>query len=246
MTKKIAVIGCSHSDLTQPNRSWIYGFSKYDVEVHSYAMSGQGLNYHDFVLKYICNHCPDQYDAAIVQLTGTNRWWIPTPIMEDPDRLDILSNEVYPGIIDKKFKAEWRYSNTPVSCHDSVSFNTWIARNGLTGMHDLESKLSDSWNSIVTQWGMEFIKFLDVYEKIFPNFFYFGWQWENNNNISGDTQLGSAHEFLRKKYGDFGLAGFLDDTLHLTDEGNSVFFNEYIMNSKIGDYLKNECGLKQI
>ena len=242
--KRIAIVGCSHSDSTQPNEPWYMGFDKHCVDVHCYAMSGQGLQYQDFILKYLSNTCRDYYDAVIVQLSGTSRYFIPTP---NPDNnvdvpLQFNLQNTWNAFYDMKPKLEWMYTTNQFKCSDNTTVETWLAQNGNTGMKEfIHQENTETANSICVQYGRQFIDFLPFYEKVFDNFFYFGWQWESDNNIGYDKNV---HEFLIDRYGEFHLAELLDDTLHLTSQGNRVCFNEYIMNSKIGDYLY-ECGLKE-
>jgi len=83
MTKRIAILGCSHSDWQQgptERRGWIEQIATQypNIEFHSFARMGHGSLWYDFILKHIiANFEPNYFDAVIIQLTAQGRWLFP-------------------------------------------------------------------------------------------------------------------------------------------------------------------------
>lgn len=81
--KKVAIIGCSHTDWFQGNKErvgWVEQLSLAfpSIEFHSFAAIAHGPLYYDLVLKHIITEYPENYfDGVIVQLTGKGRWLFP-------------------------------------------------------------------------------------------------------------------------------------------------------------------------
>ena len=75
--------------------------------------------------------------------------------------------------------------------------------------------------------------------------FVFDW-WDGNtndtyNHMERVTNIGQQKSFwhwMIEKYSiEYILENFIDETTHCTPLGNKVLFEEYICNSRIGNYL---------
>lgn len=241
MRKKIAVIGCSHSDINQEHMNWIYHLPmNHNVEVDCYSIAGQGNYYQDFVLRYIALNFADTYDAVICQHTGHSRYWVPIgtatelETMRKPPRFEV------DGCNRMVFNIHWLYSVDARTWNFKLGDYTGLCSQGDVGTYEVSDmahtakQYKDSNRSVVTHHCDMIIDMLPMYANIFKNFFYFGWQWSANNNINMERNV---IEEIRHLGGDTALANFLDDTLHLTTPGHKFMYEHYIMKSKIGDYL---------
>lgn len=241
MRKKIAVIGCSHSDINQENMNWVYHLPmNHDVEVDCYSIAGQGNYYQDFVLRYIALNFADTYDAVICQHTGHSRYWVPIGTEIELETISTPAKFDVDGCNKLAFNIHWLFTSGTQPWHLKLGEFTGLSSQGSVGALKIPDTVQDakhykdSGSSVVTHHCNMIIGMLPMYENIFKNFFYFGWQWSANNNINMERNV---IEEIRHLRGDTALANFLDDTLHLTTPGHKFMYQNYIMKSKIGDYL---------
>jgi len=252
--KKIAIIGCSHSYYLECDKNWTTMFPE-DYIIHNYSAAGHGVQYFDFVLKYIVANKLD-YDCVIIQLTSSTRWQFPiTGHTSDKLRTDEIS--------DRYINYSFNYAH--VLAHESMDFEDLYENHELSFLDDISiindsmiqpcdniedtnfkefpinRSTSDTWTS---EYYNLFTQTLHMYEHHFPNVFWWRFANESINNIGHDTtalETVIKHEEL---YGD--LNDIIDDTLHLTPLGYRILFDEYIMKSKIGDYVRSNTNDKSI
>ena len=219
--KRIAILGCSHSDLNSNDHiNWTTFLArKYpNIIFDNYAASGHGHLYMDIVLK----HClyEKNYDSIIVQLTGSNRWSI--PLQTDmtnhtwhkckywnggPDSLDNLNRMILPS-------PRANIAGTGVHWDmfkDNKNISLW--QHGLVVPSYKQSQyIPGKLSSLADYYTDLFVKTLSKTN---------GVKYFSVKNYIGDN-IGlkdSITNILKNKYGDEGLANRLDDTLHLTEQG---------------------------
>jgi hypothetical protein len=235
----IAVIGCSHSSYRQSPDTWtaVMAAQYPTIEFHDYASGGSGAQYVDMVLKLILD-C--DYDLVIVQNTSSQRWCI----SKGSSRL-YRENGEFVNIFEKQHSHLpnlWHYTlevnshkyneTIPQNCPNKISF--WDERS--------EYFTYPEFYTLITRTTLE-----KVYSKLFKNLMYFGWpvtyyEYESTDNIGKgmsamDWLFGKYQKNLEQEY--WIAERFFDETLHLNPEANKMFFNEYIMTSKIGEFLEN-------
>ena len=249
---RIAVIGCSHSDLNQGVQFYGYGSNWVElmakqyphIEFHNYSKGGMGNLYFDTVLKHIIATKPSNYyDCVILQLTTQGRWFVPltySPFEEG----DI-------GI--------WYESDTTVKNLKNVEFNRGYIKIGNNfesfepwdkgeqySKHFQSVKEVYNAQGIPTYFDKSFSALsLKLYERFFKTMLVFDW-WDGNTDdlyphmmrVTNIGQDASFWHWMNNKYGiEYVLENLVDETTHCTPLGNKVLFEEYIRNSKLGSYL---------
>lgn len=219
--KRIAILGCSHSDLNSNDHiNWTTFLArKYpNILFDNYAASGHGHLYMDIALK----HClyENNYDSIIVQLTGSNRWSI--PLQTDmtshtwqkcnywnggPDSLDNLNRIILPTP-----RANLAGNGVHWDLfYDHRNISLW--QNGLViPKHKQSQYIPGELSSLAQYYTDLFVKMLNNTNRIkyFSVKNYLGDNMGLNDSIIG---------ILKNKYGSDGVANRLDDTLHLNTQG---------------------------
>lgn len=242
--KKIAIIGCSHSYYLQCNQNWTTMFPD-GIEIHNFSLAGHGVMYFDYVLKYIIAN-KLHFDAVIIQLTGNTRWQFPvTGTCSDDLKVETISDNYYNYWID--------YAHATISQiipHEEIMKNELFsdARFYNSGMLIHEEDLTKSQfhedninitanETWITEYYKLFVDTLHLYESSLENIFYWRFGLEVINNIGQDIKpaldvvIDQTHLYDE-------LDDVVDDSLHLTPLGYRILFDEYIMKSKIGDWVK--------
>lgn len=234
--KKVLVVGCSHSDfhsLSEDNCefpwNWFIADRYPNIEVHNYALKGMSNFYSDMVLKKVIAENL-QFDAVIVNLTEPSRFTLP---LNYTNFISWNCNTITGNYFDYKLDAAYcRIFSDSCSTPKDKNVNQIFLNN--IANYTKESKLILYYNNI-------FIKSLKLYENYFSNFFYWcAFPSVNNiNNKNNINQKFSAIEFLNKTYGQrYTFKHFLEPGLHINKKGAEVLFDDYIMPSAIGDFLK--------
>jgi hypothetical protein len=253
--KKIAIIGCSHSAYNRGEQNWSTMFPD-DFIIHNYSMSGHGVQYFDFILKYIVANKLD-YDCVIIQLTHTSRWQFPIT--------GYSSNKLHTMVISDRY-INYAVNYAHATAHDTVDYEDLYANHQMTFLDDVsifnggfkQSRddikqttfeqfginrfQQDTW---VTEYYNLFVQTLHMYENYFPNVFWWRFASTPIDNIGHDAHTALETVISKKElYGD--LNDIIDDTLHLTPLGYRILFDEYIMKSKIGDYVRSNTNDKSV
>jgi hypothetical protein len=234
--QRIAVIGCSHSNHHSCEDIWAIQIARnHNVHIDNYATSGHGVIYFDFVLKYIIAN-KIEYDCIIIQHTGINRWTLPLEGFTTHRKMvsrPVLSN--YNSMA---------YDIARANLSMPVMFQTAKKMEEVSSMYnDLGTVVKDkhknyqvndagTFTNFASEYFNLFVNTLSLYEKIFKNIFHFSF----SNNNAGNIGLPNFESWLAANYGD--VMKYYDETRHLTSEGNTILYSEYIMNSPIGDYLR--------
>jgi len=253
--KKIAIIGCSHSYYGECETNWTTMFPD-DFIIHNYSLAGHGVQYFDFILKYLVANKMD-YDCVIIQLTSATRWQFPVSGHTSNELIEWKVSDNYVNYSVNYSHAtahdtvdhEDLYKNYPMKFLNDISiFNHGFkrSRDNLTDAEfdrfDINSSQQETW---VTEYYNLFTQTLHMYESQFPNVFW--WRFANTpiNNIGHGTHTALDTVINKKElYGD--LNDIVDDTYHLTPLGYRILFDEYIMKSKIGDYVRSNTNDKSI
>jgi len=246
---RIAIIGCSHSYYNECDENWTTLFPSNFV-IHNYSAAGHGVQHFDFVLKYIIAN-KLEYDCLIIQLTGTTRWQFPiTGHCSDEILINKISDKYVNFAVDYShatannvIKFEELYENNGISSFDDISLHTKglmqsrsiaITDSDFVA-HDINISEGNTW---VTEYYKLFVDTLHLYEPYFKNVFYWKFSSDVINNIGRDDATALDVVLNSKElYGD--LNDIIDDTYHLTPIGYGILFDEYIMKSKIGDYVRS-------
>jgi hypothetical protein len=249
MNKKVLVLGCSHSDFE--NRSnfknendsqlnyelpwnWFIAERYPNMEVHNYALEGMSNFYTDFILKKVISE-RHHYDAVIINLIESSRFTIPLNLNS---KFMFTVNRPASNYINYKLTASYarvfhnRINMPGYQKQTADSFDPQFLK-------DLGKYTPDS--PFISFYNKSFLRSLELYENYFDNFFY----WcafpdkttrNNKNNIG---QPLSAIDFLYKNYGEnYTVKYLLEPGLHFNQKGAEILFDEYVMPSKIGDFLK--------
>jgi len=218
-------------------------------------MPGHGIQYFDFILKYLVANKLD-YDCVIVQLTGSSRWQFPITGYSSNEFNTITVSDRYVNYATNYAHAtahntvdyEDLYENIPMSFLDDISIFNHGNKQPRDNIEDtnfnkytINRLQQETW---ISEYYKLFTQTLHMYEHHFPNVFWWRFANESINNIGHDTtslETVIKHEEL---YGD--LNDIINDTLHLTPLGYRILFDEYIMKSKIGDYIRSNTNDKSI
>jgi len=254
--KKIAIIGCSHSYYGECEQNWTTMFPE-DFIIHNYSMPGHGVQYFDFILKYIVANKLD-YDCVIVQLTGSNRWQFPITGYSSNKLREWKVSDTYINYAAQASHAtahdsidhEDLYKNIPMRFLDDISIYNHGLKQSRVNLeetdfkeHTINRAHQDTWTS---EYYDLFTQTLHMYEHYFPNVFWWRFGQSHPNTNIGRDDLTALNTIISKTelYGD--LNDIIDDTLHLTPHGYRILFDEYIMKSKIGDYVRSNTNDKSI
>lgn len=234
--KRIAVIGCSHSNHHSCPDIWAVQISRnHNVHVDNYATSGHGAVYFDFVLKYIVAN-KIEYDCVILQHTGISRWSMPLEGFSTGRKM--VSRPVSPNYNYMSYDIARANLSMPVMFHNAKKLEEVSSMYNNLGTviksqhNDYQINDDGTYKNFATEYFDLFTSTLEIYERYFKHFYHFSF---SNTNI-GNLNKPNFESWLARKYGD--VMNYYDDTRHLTSEGNTILYSEYIMNSLIGDYLR--------
>ena len=230
---KVAVIGCSHSDLnlqeynnppTLPPKkgnafhSWIVHAAESNPQVHfdCYAKAGEGAIYFDFCLKNIVNQ---DYDMCIVQLTTDRRWMF--PLNYKLDQTDTWTTHK----VTKNLNA-FLFQPEHINVCGNVSDIKSKTRN-----YDKQSFVKNflPTNNLSETYSKLFLESLEtVYAKCFKNFIYFT-MWNDDHYANNIGHEKTGFDFLTQKYGQkYFKKNFVTTDYHLNYEGAKIFYEDYL------------------
>lgn len=260
--KRVAVIGCSHSSYDQvvhgpssDGKDWIHHLSNItdNFEFYSFAAEGHGPLYYDYALKDIVLKYPKTYfDVLIVQYTVGGRWFVPIRsgkyIREgqnqetDFEPLNVTPNYVFYRLrpqrvsLSRNRATAWQVDRTSYRMRKKINdIETYF-----DAMYDPEG--------LATHYESNFAKLLiPLYGQYFNQVFCFDFSntmfnaetidenFQYRNNIGATKPF---KNFLTDKYGVEHVAKyFFDSSFHCSKLGNEVLVNEYLIPSKLGEYL---------
>jgi hypothetical protein len=256
VTKRVAIIGCSHSDWQQseqvPNKvGWVeqLAINFPHVEFHSFAKMGHGALWYDFVLKHLIDKYEDYFDSVIVQLTAKGRWIFP------------LRHTAY----DEKWLTENRLPNYKIhslksnriamtqygSFECALSEDPYFFRQTEKVKPIIDCYTSTIDNNSYDNFSIQYENLFEntlmkLYSNHFKKFFYFTFfnEYKINNtefNIAQMGNIGHNKPFVQwaiERYGEKKtVIDIFDNSWHTSKIGEDIFFKEYIMTSNIGKYL---------
>lgn len=248
MKLKVAVIGCSHTDLYVPPRikipeglhevsdndsfSWLWHTSQAnkDIDFDCYAMGGAGSIYFDAVLKHIVQNKLN-YDACILQLTSESRWLLPF----NHDKNVTWSHSPLTANLnacDTFFSLMWIHPSSFATGHTSDRYRKTIKRVGLPFIktHCQGEPFSEDYNQ----------SFADTCEKIYGKFFK---QFYYFTILSGTTHnnIGLKKDVFEHFLDNYDNRTFVNKWLtrdkHFNYHGSKIFA-EKIVQTNIIDKIK--------
>jgi len=207
-----------HEDISHLSYSWLYHAAKDNPDINfvSYALQGTSHFYFDLVLK----HCMDKgFDACLVQLTGYDRFLIPT---SDFNLTDIWKEQIITkNLTDVKLVCNHiKLFTNAIGIDESLNLQT---KGVLTSIQNTfyNSMIPNTFTGLL-------IKSLDkLYSQIYKKLFYFSWETQSQkNNIDHPI---SVLSFLINKYGEKKLINdLMTDDLHLNYAGSLLAYQDYI------------------
>lgn len=234
--KRIAVIGCSHSNHHSCEDIWAVQIARnHNVHIDNYATSGHGVIYFDFVLKYIIAN-KIEYDCVILQHTGISRWSMPLEGFSNNRKM--VARSVMPNYNHMAYDIARANISIPVMFHTARKMEEVSSMYNNLGTvikdshHEYQINDDGTYRNFATEYFGLFCSTLDIYEKYFNHFYHFSF---GNTNI-GNIDKPNFEYWLSRKHDD--VSNYYDETRHLTSAGNTILYSEYIMNSPIGDYLR--------
>lgn len=221
--KKVAIIGCSHSDIhSNDHENWTTFLARRysNINFHNYASSGHGHVFHDLVLKHVMYE--EEYDKIIVQLTGDNRWSIPLPHDINLDDKWIIEQHGSCGNMYKHRLKFARYNTTSFNstCDQDLlqklktlkEYNRGsLSVNGFNLPEAKEWQYTPGVHTMAQYYSKLFVKSLDRLPVV-----YFSFHNDMGNNIG---LPGTITSIFGERWGELGLVERLDDTLHCTNKG---------------------------
>ncbi len=233
MRKKIAIVGCSHSAERYDKsgaRSWSW-LLKDLCHVDNYAQPGHGVLEYDTALKHIVAE-KKSYDALIIQYTGVHRWHYP------------IAGPSYHRFVEKKHDdnySDWYSDVSKKVLTGNLQPLKNVERPHIHGNYISEEKKSNYYNNDTgmsqASYYLELFRqtLFDFYQPYFKKIFYFSTtsNFDDHNNLGHDNL---AFEFILNS--GHPIEDLIDDTNHLTSLGNSVLYNEYLLKSPLGNYIK--------
>jgi hypothetical protein len=267
MKKRIAILGCSHTDWQQGSRArrgWVEQLAVQfpDVEFHNFARMGHGSLWFDFVLKHlIANYEPDYFSAVIVQLTARGRWLFPLRHSVDKDQwLSHVFKKRPIGNYYTHMLKSHRVVTTQHGTFETGSYirdwehEPWAFRTDTDIANDIGKHYQnwhphDNYDNFSLQYEDLFgDTLLKLYRPHFRNFFYFTFF----NSYSPKPEeykeyhvgnIGPSKPFVQwaiDKHGEEKVVlDMFDNTWHTSQQGEDIFVNEYILPSEIGNYLRS-------
>jgi len=257
--KRVAIIGCSHSDYLDNSKIdvnfglWIPMLCERfpNIEFHNFSQGGHGHLYQDMVMKYL-RFATSPYDMYIVQLTGMSRWMVPikgtSTWWDQADMQGAFTTDR------RNIKNYIKYSWLPPRlCNVGVELPRYndlqevypqhMNQGKNTKIHlDLKELENDtgSFRNMAVFHSYLFLKELQFMDNGSMPIFYFTPRtynhWEEERISDNNLNLKSFNKWIKEKYNK-KIDDYLDETFHLTLEGNRILFEEYLMPSKLGKKL---------
>lgn len=232
MKKRVAIIGCSHSDIADVDHiNWTTMLANKhpDIMFDNYAASGHGHLYMDIVLKHILYQSLIDYDLIIVQTTGSNRWSIPLPATRRTT-VPWIRKKVSENLV-KVIMDSPRYNITGANSHTMFDTLKPLGGSLYQDGHVIPKHKTHQYEpgdqTMALYFSQLFILQLRKLSNHIP-IVYFGMQGGYcGDNIGLEKTL---HQIIKEDRSEEGLANLLDDTLHFTEEGYSVMLD--ILESK--------------
>ena len=262
--KRVAIIGCSHSDYSLRPHNWVRFCAQDFPDLHFdvYALGGHGHIYMDIVLKDIW----DTYDHYIVQLTQPTRWMLgfqgelstPAYIRYDTDRPNISdwkfniprvamlgSSQLNNQKALSEYYPDWQFHLTH---KEQTHGGTWY--NDVPGDDSTRVilKFQNNINPLAYHFSRAFARNLRTYGNRI-SYFNHGTRhlnqrmakvdhWKdsdgNTNNINQSLDVFTHLE--TNHYDDF--LSYIDETNHLNLAGSECLWNSYLLPSTLGERLK--------
>lgn len=257
MHKRIALIGCSHSDWKPENEmgSWISFLNKKypNIKVDNYSASGHGHIYFDFILRYLRYSCKINYDLIIVQLTHPNRWMVPVHGYHNGKLFSCDSNdldnafefEVYSEQYSRVLFKPARRVSGGIKLLDQDQINDDVYKlyynQGNQTNLDMDLRNDEALLSPFTLFHSSlFFSYLKEITDIDDNLLYFTPRTIDRHDIL-DNNINQPRfaDWLRKEKNIKNINDILDSTMHLDSDGNKLLFDEYLLTSKLGKKLDN-------
>lgn len=256
--KRVAIIGCSHSDYRQGSTQAMWAKTLSDrftnLEFHNFSRGGYGHLYQDMMLKYV-RFFQEPYDLYIVQLTGMVRWFVPTEGYSDYwDYNNIQDTFNMKWLSNNHISYTWNLPRVasvgvePLDPHKGIDRNIYrmYDNNGFNTKDypdlNIKKNVSGAVCGIGNFHSYCYFEELKHLAKNIPLYWftprtYIHWINVLDNNLN----LPTFSEWLEQA--GTTMDDNLDDTAHLTVEGNRILFEDYLLPSILGKKLIDLNGI---
>lgn len=223
---KVAIIGCSFSDVAYAEYTWSFKLPKLypNIRFYNYAKGGMGSLYQDMCLKHVLY--VEHYDYIIVQCTSGLRWHVPeTTSFVKGKAVDVNPYDAF-------HEQQIDDNQTRMLLNETVQQLITLENPS----QDEEEDTTFKKKPFRTSYHGLYLKQLEAFSKIYPiSYFSFPDLKFIENNIGQQYDVWS---WLEHNYDPIDVDNnMLDDTNHLNDYGNDELLNKYILQSNVKDYL---------
>ena len=261
--KKVAIFGCSHSDwrgqyynpivtdkshtskfVEQTQGIWVKSMAKRfpDIKFYNFSKGGMGQLWNQMMYIYADKMMDVDFDLYIFQFSGWNRWYL--PIENKFTLFDLFrEHEMLENLIRMEIKSDFAILHM-----DSVTRKN-LENSDITHSFP-KGKIPENGNGNGSNAILQAATVLSYIheESQRKPIYYFNYnnvtkkttnQWMSKYNIPFNN-IGlenGVREWFIDTRGMDGYAKLTDDSMHLTQEGNEIRFNEYIMNCNLGKKL---------
>jgi len=235
--KRVAIIGCSHSDDCGCDSGNDYVWVKQmadanpHIEFHNYSKVGHGSLYFDMVLKHLVTEGLE-YDKVILQWTGGSRWMDPvqaenwyvdyTPRLKYPPPPHFIEmpwhrdNEVKNL---KRFRLTWPRKGVMDSLPLSENDTYYGGEN--SDIMQYKQKDNSQYNPAFGGLSVAYTDLMIDSLKIYRNFYDIFSFCVLSSALDNQKRIKHGIPCFQSSCSDEEFVNMLDDTLHLTQYGNT-------------------------
>ena len=261
-SKKVAVLGCSHSDfqIFSEQGYWVKFMSDKFPNIHfdNYSHGGTGNQLIELNFKYALYEDITEYDCIIVQLSHHLRWMTPTTgwsqdfFYDSTEKAYDEFNEEFGvkfnNITKKRLNLPFAYGTDNISRTILESIpNVHISNRAITRRYVEPPKINKNWEekeeSQKTRFmssnrlGTDLLNLSSINTKLFNkqlqqlskdnSIFYFNW-WPQTLQPGMESNIDRlcVIDWFNENHPNW-MKDMIDDTAHLTFEGNQILWNEY-------------------
>lgn len=262
--RRIAILGCSFSEwYNDQYENWSHHIAKNfpDTQVDCYARSATGQDYADYTIDYLLDQ---KYDCVIYQASLGSRISIPLYNDLNPDidtewNICKIEKQVPENFTQYTINQDFiRFTQNSV-CVDFLDFDGSVQNNFNTNKLVESGKyiLSQNNDGIPKYFQRQYLRHIknlkQKYENLFDNFFWYVHHGSSMQIKDKSLSIAEVSNIGHKKCGmDFMIDRYGNDPIwfyeniligkndpHFTAYGNELLYEEYILKSKIGEYLND-------
>jgi len=234
--KNVAVLGCSHSSWRTNDRVWpIQLAERYpNLNIMSFAQPGHGHYHMDLALKHLMYESDVKIDWTIVQFSGLHRIQMPVQCnVPDQDNLweQCIPDDagVVPNYKEYVCATARRHRVDSVGVDQVTDFGN-LSANGVMGNEYAGHHYIDGAFTEAQYFTRLFLKQIMDMSKYMPLSCFTVWDqgYPNVDNLGMKQTFKQYLEDLVSHGPNDTIHQYLDDTLHLTEEGNKLLVNKLV------------------